>query len=295
MLRTKRHLPRSLTFSVGVAAMILSSSPAQAQFDMGMGGMGMGMGFGFHQVPSPTGFLNQAALTAAGRPRRECPPHALRKQSQLVYQQPSRSRICFTLRDAAATGAQLRTAIDGRAPTPAQPQTQRAELLSGSPIVPLLGFFDASQRLIWPSDSPTNGELKESENDSDQATLIVLEETRRQPTASISRPRSLRKKLLDYGRPVLEDLRASTTPAISDAFHMFLLSLDRLARKFRRAAPNYARPAAAAVSGRHQLHSPTAPRSSAPGSCEPGRCALILPSFAMSTFAGISVTPYALA
>ena len=93
MLRTKRHLPRSLTFSVGVAAMILSSSPAQAQFDMGMGGMGMGMGFGFHQVPSPTGFLNQAALTAAGRPREGVPSP---RPTQTI---PTRISTTFAIQD----------------------------------------------------------------------------------------------------------------------------------------------------------------------------------------------------
>ncbi len=70
MLRTDRHLPRLLGFSAAIAALLLSSTDAHAQFDMGMG---MGGFFGFHQVPSPTGYLNQAALAAANRPREGVP------------------------------------------------------------------------------------------------------------------------------------------------------------------------------------------------------------------------------
>ena len=65
MVRTDRHLPRLLGFFTGIAALVLASSDAHAQFDMGMG---MGGFFGFHQVPSPTGYLNQSALAAANRP-----------------------------------------------------------------------------------------------------------------------------------------------------------------------------------------------------------------------------------
>ena len=49
---------------------LLGSSPAHAQWDMGMG---WGMFGGFHQVPSPTGVINQQALAAAARPREGVP------------------------------------------------------------------------------------------------------------------------------------------------------------------------------------------------------------------------------
>ncbi len=228
MFLNTRHLPRLLTFSVGVAAMMLVSRPAHAQFDMGMG---MGFGFGFHQVPSPTGFLNQAALTAAGRPREGVPsrtPYANNPNSYINNLRDPGFVSHYDTRRRRAPSYEPRSMA--AASTPSQPQTQRAELLAGSPIVPLLGFFDASQKLIWPSDSPTAGELKEKRDESDQATLAVLEETRRQITASLSSATFARKKLLDYGRPALHEIRSNKTPAVSDAFHMFLLSLyDSLA------------------------------------------------------------------
>ena len=80
-------------------------------------------------------------------------------------------------------------------------------------------------------DSPVGGELKEKRDVSDQASVAVLEETRRQALASLSSATYARKTLLIYGQPALEQIRASATPAIADTFHMFLLSLyDSLAQ-----------------------------------------------------------------
>jgi hypothetical protein len=99
------------------------------------------------------------------------------------------------------------------------------------PAPPLGSFFDASQKLAWPSDSPIDGDLKEKRNLSDQASLAVLEEVRQQTTASVSSATHAREKLLDYGRPALQEMRTRATPAIAETFHHFLLSLyDSLAQ-----------------------------------------------------------------
>jgi hypothetical protein len=227
MLTKNRHLPRVLGLSAAIAALVLGSSPARAQFDMGMG-----FGFGFHQVPSPTGYLNQSALAAANRPREGV-------ASRTPYANNPNSYI-NKLRDPGFVShydTRMRRPPSYQ-PRPVRPpantnqvQTQRGELLAGNPILPLTSFFNASQKLIWPSESPTAGDLKEKRDLSDEATVAVLEETKRQITASISSATFARQKLLDYGRPALEEIRSSSTPAISDAFHMFLLSLyDSLAR-----------------------------------------------------------------
>jgi hypothetical protein len=239
MLSIRRRLPRLVAFSVGIAALLLESSPAHAQFDMGMGGMGFG--FGFHQVPSPTGFLNQAALGAANRPRELVPsrtPYANNPNAFINrLRDPGFVSHYDTGRRRPPSYQPKPTAALANAP---QVQTQRAELLAGNPVLPLLGFFDASLKLVWPSDSPTTGDLKEKRDVSDQASVAVLEETRRQTLASISSAAFARKKLLEYGRPALQEIRASATPAISDAFHMFLLSLyDSLAHS---AAPPQSSP-----------------------------------------------------
>ncbi len=63
-------------------------------------------------------------------------------------------------------------------------------------------------------------------------------------TASVSSAAFARQKLLDYGRPALQEIRSSSTPAISDAFHMFLLSLyDSLAQSAAPPEPHTIPPA----------------------------------------------------
>jgi hypothetical protein len=83
---------------------------------------------------------------------------------------------------------------------------------------------------VWPNESPTSGDLKEKRDRSDEASLALLQETRRQRPASISSATHARQKLLDYGRPALKEIRQQATPVIADMFHGFLLSLyDALA------------------------------------------------------------------
>jgi hypothetical protein len=122
-------------------------------------------------------------------------------------------------------------------PTSSAGQAGRAEGQAAAaaearePIPPLGSFFNAAQTLVWPSESPINGELKEKRDRSDEASRAVLEETRRQSAASVSSVSHARQKLINYGRPALREIRAQATPVIADTFHRFLLSLyDSLAQ-----------------------------------------------------------------
>src|SRR5262245_60359434 len=65
MMRNTKRPPRVLTFLIGILVLGWGSSPARAQWGLGFG-WGWG-GFGFNNVPSPTDFLNQHALTRAAR------------------------------------------------------------------------------------------------------------------------------------------------------------------------------------------------------------------------------------
>jgi hypothetical protein len=69
------------------------------------------------------------------------------------------------------------------------------------------------------------GDLKAKRDLSDQASLVVLEETQQHPAASITTVTEARQRLLDYGRPALQAIRAESTPRIADVFHAFLLAL----------------------------------------------------------------------
>jgi hypothetical protein len=92
-------------------------------------------------------------------------------------------------------------------------------------VVPLASFFDAAKRLVWPSDAPITGDLKQKRDVSDEGCLAVLGEFQTRGRASIATVTDTRQKLLDYGQPALQEIRLYATPRVADAFHLFLLSL----------------------------------------------------------------------
>ena len=102
-------------------------------------------------------------------------------------------------------------------PTPTPAPMARAAFLLGN-------FFDKG-RLVWPSVAPITGGLGKKQEIADRAILAVLNEHELQGLAQLSSVTEARRLLLDYGRPALEYVRKQTTPAMSDTFHTFLLSL----------------------------------------------------------------------
>ncbi len=189
------------------------------------------MGFlgGFNQVPSPTDFLNQHALTraAAGRPApTSFRPYAnspnayfnrIRDNGFVAHSDVRRRQPPAHLQERARSLGQT-----ANVPAAAPPGSATAAL---RPILPLASFFDASRTLVWPSESPLAGDLKAKRNLSDQASLVVLEETKQHQAASITTVTEARQKLLEYGRPALQAIRAESTARIADLFHAFLLAL----------------------------------------------------------------------
>jgi hypothetical protein len=189
----------------------------------------MGLFGDFRLVPSPTEFLNQHVLTqaAAGRPApTSFRPYAnnpnayfnrIRDNGFVSHSDPRRRRPPAYGQERAGSLGQTAN-VPAEAP-PASP------MAAPRPILPLASFFDASRTLAWPSDSPQAGDLKAKRDRSDQASLIVLEETKQHPAASITTVTEARQRLLDYGRPALQAIRAESTPRIADVFHAFLLAL----------------------------------------------------------------------
>ena len=223
----RRNASRWLTLSLGAAVLAVAPGRAAAQFDMGMGMFG-----GFHQVPSPTNYLNSAALIAAGRGMTGVPTRSPYANNPNAFINRLRDPGFVSHYDMRGRRAPTYRPQPLVAPAAAlQPPSQRASVLASNPILPLASFFDSSKTLVWPGGSPDGGELKEKRVFSDQASLAVFVETQQQPAASLSSATFARKKLLEYGQPALQELRASSTPAVADAFHLFLLSLyDSLAQ-----------------------------------------------------------------
>jgi hypothetical protein len=218
-----RSLGRLFPVVMAVAVLLQSSSPAWAMFDMGFGyGFGMG-GMGPSAV---SGYLNDHALVGAARGMQGVPSrtplagnpnsfHNRLRDDGFVSHRDVRRRQPPTYRP-----EPMASLGNGR-----QVQQSQTPAAASQPDLPLVSFFDSMRRLIWPGESPVNGDLRELRDTSDLASLNVLDETKQSGTASITMVTTARERLLDYGRPALRDIRANATPRIADSFHQFLLSL----------------------------------------------------------------------
>lgn len=243
---TSRVSQRPLVLSSLGALLALACAPDRACAQWGFGS-GWGWGWGaFRPVPVPITYLNQKSLVDAARGYQgptgnpySFNPNAyinrVRDDGYVVRHDVARrerSSYRSTARSAPAPGeAAMKTMM-----TAAQPH----------PALPLASFYHGGNQLVWPRDAPSAGDLADKKKSSDQASLLVLTESKNSGVASMAAVADARQKLLDYGRPALEYVRAHETPRIADAFHLFLLSLyESLAQAATPAAPtNPATPAA---------------------------------------------------
>src|SRR5271166_5021506 len=236
MTWNSKRLPRALALLMVIAALGPGTRSARAQYGTctGMGmGMGMGMG-GFHYASSPADYLNQRARPNAARAGAPATQGSIAGSPNAYYNkvrddgfvphydrrfgQPPAERS----QHPGSLGDQVnrQPVVDSTAASSRPKQ-----------VIPLSNFFDASQKLVWAGEAPAEVGLKEKRAIFERASLAVLEESRQQGVASIATVTAARQKLLDYGRPALQQVRASSTPQVADTFHHFLLSLyDSLAR-----------------------------------------------------------------
>jgi hypothetical protein len=195
--------------------------PARAQYGLGLG-WGWGL-FGPQESPS-TRLLNEHALSRVGGVQ------ARQQRSHSAYS-GNPNAYFNRIRD---NGLVSHYDVRRRRAPSYQPERTASLANSGqgtarpaprAPAVPLKDFFDASLRLVWPQESPVEGEFKEKRDISDQASLAVLKQTQAYGSAPITSATEARQKLVNYGKPALQHLRAVATPPIADSFHRFLLSL----------------------------------------------------------------------
>jgi hypothetical protein len=220
MTRNSSRLRGLLTLVLGL--LLLGAGPRPARAQWGGMGMGMGWGLGFRQVPSPTDFINQHALTRAAQGMQMPQGHNPYAGNSNSYFNRVRDNGFVSHYDARRRRApSYRTEASSTAGSSRQAEPRSARAAR----VPLGNFFNASRILVWPSESPIEGDLKEKRDVSDQSSLAVLDETLRQSIASVSSVTHARQKLLEYGQPALQDIREQATPVIADTFHRFMLSL----------------------------------------------------------------------
>jgi len=190
--------------------------------------MGYG-GFGIIPVPQPGTFINSLALVAAGRPSTAPNGHP--------YANDANSYINH-VRD---NGFVERFNVDRReAPSYAYgngyaPSVARSSSVASNravatapqpkPVLPLASFYNAENVLAWPTDAPSDGDLVKKRSNFDDASRLVLGETRKNGVASLASVTDARQKLVEYGQPALQYVRGHETPRLADTFHLFLLSL----------------------------------------------------------------------
>ncbi len=220
-----------LTVLVAAAALELGASQVHAI------GYGYGIMGGFNYVPSPGDFINQHSMLNASR--------AGAPVSNNVYAGNPNAYI-NRIRDSGFVPHS--GIVDRRSPgyqasrwrpqqslgqaSNSQPQTAAASAAAAPrrPVVAIGSFFDTSRMLVWPSDSPVEGDLVTKRDTSDQACLVVSDLVDKFRSAPITTVTYARTRLLEYGQPALQYIRSHSTPRIADNFHQFMLSLyDSLA------------------------------------------------------------------
>jgi hypothetical protein len=213
-------------FAVAVA---FGSAPNQARAQWG-GGFGFGGWGGFSPVPKPESFVNSMALVAAARPS-TAPnghPYANDGNSYINHLRDNGFVDRYNVDRRSAYANQYGTyppppvARTARPPVPTQ---TAMNVPQPKPNLPLVSFYNADNTLAWPGDAPVEGDLKEKRSAVDQASQAVLAETKKNGVATMASVTDARQKLIDYGKPSLQYLRAHETPRLADTYHLFLLSL----------------------------------------------------------------------
>jgi hypothetical protein len=232
---------------VACGAIGAQPTPAQAQWGGGFGGFGgggfgWGWGFGgFSQVPKPESYLYQKSLVDAGR--------AVPTPSRDAYANNPNSYINHVRDNGLVEHYRYSTREPSHYRTGARPRTIPTAVAAGpqTPVLPLSSFFRPEGKMEWLAEAPTAGDLGEKRATFETAAQGVLNEVKNNSVASIATVADARRKLLDYGRPGLQYVRAHETPRVADAFHMFLISLyESLAQATNPAVPTGAPPAAPA-------------------------------------------------
>jgi len=207
------------------------------------GGFGFGGWGGFSQVPKPESFINSMALVAAARPSTAPNGHPYAGDGNAYFNHIRDNgfveRYNVDRRVASAYGAYP---VARSSPAPTQ---TAMNVTQPKPQLPLSSFYKADNTLAWPADAPMEGDLKEKQATFDQASQVVLAETKKSGVASLAAVTDARQKLVDYGRPALQYVRAHETPRLADTYHLFLLSLYESLSQ----AANPAVPVAAAAPG----------------------------------------------
>ncbi len=217
---------RSALLAAALASLTLAPGRAQAQFG---GGYGYGL-YNFNYQPPEIGYLNQRSLANGARATGPV-------QNNVYANNPNsyvnhlhdqgfqfQERYDVESRRASEDRYLYRPSTMPTTPTPS-PSSAPTASRPAPPMVPLSSFFDRDGKLIWPDEAPAAGDLGKSRQAADRACLAALNDYNLRGLAELSTVTEARARVIDYGRPALQSIRATATPRIADTFHMFLLEL----------------------------------------------------------------------
>lgn len=232
--------PMKKTLATLAVSLLALSGRAEAQFGGGYGGGGFGgygFGFGYNQnAYTDVNFLNSRSLVnsqiaGSNKPQPLQAPQFQSRDDGVYDKYDLTTRESMINRVARDPAQELGTADpSGVLPSGSKPSTGPAKPKGpAGPSMPhsvhLASYFNKDHQLVWPSVSPISGDFGKKQNAADLAALAVLNEYDMKGLADVTTVTDARQKLLDYGRPALEHVKANSTPALADSFHVFLLAL----------------------------------------------------------------------
>jgi len=253
-LKTRRGARRLLA---ALALLLVGSSTAEAQFGFGFGFGGWARPY----TPQSVRFLynRSNALTRAGTSA----PKSLKEPDRFDYRKEAvrlQERYDFQNRRSLGSvsgghpaAANERGELVRVAPPPAAPAGAGARANAAAnaaaqppaaPVLPITSFVNEDNEVVWPADAPLSGDLAPKRQAAEEAIQDVAIEYRANKKAKVESAAEARKRLIDYGRPALANLRDNSTPRVADSFHLFLLSLyESLAQATRGPRLGASRPA----------------------------------------------------
>jgi hypothetical protein len=198
---------------------LISQNPARAQF----GGFGFGgpfFGPAYAPFVSPTMLVqDRKPITQnVGGPVTTAPANP---NAYWNYTRDNSQSFAFTPRSDLRRGVRgIDSASTRRVSTP----NSKSEKPGIKPADHFLGFFASNGQLVWPADSPLEGDLSGKRSAVDAAMSDLRMEVKAKTNFKVSSIVQSRNTLLDYGRPALAQIRESQ-PSRADSFHAWMLDL----------------------------------------------------------------------
>ena len=228
---------RSVTAAFAAVILSTSAGSASAQYGLGWGWGGLYNPNDGSRVQAAVDqrALSQGQAAYASRPRADASSPSFQQRDDSFYDKydlatreamidrvaryPDRERST-----ARAGGSQTQPPPHGPAPGPApRPRQRRPPRVAGGPPRQLLR--QAGRARLARAKPPASGDLGPKRQAADCRDRPPYKEYQTKGAASLETTAKARTQLLAYGRPALVDVREHATPAMTDSFHAFLLSL----------------------------------------------------------------------